>query len=148
MDIIVEGFSEALRLIISVDGEVFEVVRTSLYVTFVSLVIAGAAGIPAGLLTAGHEFRLKGLLTRVIYTLMGMPPVLCGLVVYVVFMRRGPLGSLSLNYTITVMVIAQILLIFPIIMGITSAQQRAAGDVRRLARTLGAGNGRLVSPAF
>ena len=133
MDIIVEGFSEALRLIISLDSEVFEVVRTSLYVTFVSLVIAGAAGIPAGLLTAGHEFRLKGLLTRVIYTLMGMPPVLCGLVVYVVFMRRGLLGSLSLNYTTTVMVIAQILLIT-----IGAARERQ-GDVRRLARTLGAG---------
>lgn len=140
MDIIAQGFIEALRLIASLDSEVFEVVLTSLYVTFVSLAIAGGTGIPAGLLIAGRRFRMKGILMRVIYTLMGMPPVLCGLIVYVFFMRRGPLGSLSLNYTVTVMIIAQTLLILPIIMGITiSAAGEKQEQVRKLARTLGAG---------
>ena len=105
MDIIIEGIEEAFRLIFSRDREVFEVVFLSLRVSLVSLLIAGSAGIPLGIWMAKHRFVLKHFLMRLIYTLMGMPPVLCGLVVYIIFMRRGPLGSLKLNYTVTVMIV-------------------------------------------
>lgn len=139
MEIIVDGVTEAFRLIFSLDGEVFEVVRLSLRVSLLSLIIAGAAGIPAGILIAGHEFRGKHLLMRLIYTLMGMPPVLCGLLVYIALMRRGPLGSLRLNYTVTAMIIVQTLLILPIITGLTvSAAGGRQEKIRRLAVTLGA----------
>lgn len=122
------------------DAEVFEVVGTSLVVSLSSLVIAGIMGIPAGILISIRHFRLKHALMRVIYTLMGMPPVLCGLLVYLFFMRRGPLGALRLNYTVTVMVIAQTLLILPIIIGVTvNASSEKAGIVQRLSKTLGAG---------
>ena len=140
MEIIIEGISEAVRLIFAFDREVFEVVGLSLEVSGLSLLIAGILGIPAGLVIAGRRFRMKHMLMRVIYTLMGMPPVLCGLIVYIVFMRRGPFGSLRLNYTVTVMIIAQTLLILPIITGLTmSAAGERTEKIQRLARTLGAG---------
>ncbi len=139
MKIIMEGVAEAFRLIFSLDEEVFEVVGLSLRVSLLSLLIAGILGIPAGIFIAGHRFRGKRLLMRLIYTLMGMPPVLCGLLVYIALMRRGPLGSLRLNYTVTAMIIVQTLLIFPIITGLTvSAARDRQGKIRRLARTLGA----------
>ena len=116
MNIIVEGIKEAFRLIFSLDAEVFEVVVLSLRVSLTSLLVAGVLGIFLGILTSKYQFPLKHFLMRLIYTLMGMPPVLCGLLVYILFMRRGPLGSLRLNYTVTIMIIAQILMILPIIM--------------------------------
>ena len=137
MDIIIEGIEEAFRLIFSRDREVFEVVFLSLRVSLVSLLIAGSAGIPLGIWMAKHRFVLKHFLMRLIYTLMGMPPVLCGLVVYIIFMRRGPLGSLKLNYTGTVMIVAQTLLILPIILGLTMDAAREK-RIQMLAKTLGA----------
>ena len=133
MEIIIDGIREAVRLILSLDREVFEVVLLSLRVSLLSLLIAGVMGIPAGLALAGHEFRGKHVVMRLIYTLMGMPPVLCGLLVYIILMRRGPLGSLRLNYTVTAMIIVQTLLILPIITGLTfSAAGERQEKIRRL----------------
>lgn len=140
MDVILDGIAEAFRLIAGLDTEVFEVVFTSLEVSLVSLFFAGIIGIPAGILIAGHRFKGRHALMRLVYTLMGMPPVLCGLIVYLFFMRRGPFGSLRMNYTVTVMIIAQTLLILPIMIGLTvSAARERQEKIRRLARTLGAG---------
>lgn len=139
MDIIFEGIREAFQLIFTLDAEVFEVVLLSLRVSLTSLFVAGVLGIPLGIVMAKHRFPLKHLLMRLIYTMMGMPPVLCGLLVYLIFMRRGPLGSLKLNYTVTVMIIAQILLILPIIVGMTiNAAVEKHEKITRLAKTLGA----------
>lgn len=140
MDVIIEGIIEAFRLIFALDREVFEVVAVSLEVSLASLTVAGCLGIPAGLLIAGIDFPGRHILMRFIYTMMGMPPVLCGLLVYLFFMRRGPLGRLRLNYTVTVMIIAQILLILPVVTGLTiSAARQRQKEIRRLALTLGAG---------
>lgn len=140
MDMVAEGFKEALELIVHLDGEVFEVVLLSLQVSLCSLLVAGVIGVPLGIFIARHEFFGKHLLMRCVYTLMGMPPVLCGLFVYILFMRRGPFGSLKLNYTVTVMVIAQVLLMIPILIGLTvNAAREKAEQLNMLARTLGAG---------
>ena len=139
MDIIIEGIKEAIRLILTFDGEVFEVVLLSLRVSLISLVIAGGLGIPLGIFIAKHRFHLKHMLMRLIYTVMGMPPALCGLLVYILFMRRGPFGSLKLNYTVEIMIIAQTLLIFPIILGLTiNAASEKEQRIKQLAKTLGA----------
>ena len=139
MDIIINGFKEALRLILSLDPEVFEVVILSLKVSFLSLFIAVVLAIPLGIWLAKQQFCFKHILMRLIYTWMGIPPVLCGLFVYILFMRRGPLGFLGLNYTVTVMIIAQILLIFPIVLGQTmNAIQNRQAKILSLAKTLGA----------
>lgn len=139
MNIIIEGIREAFRLIFTLDKEVFDVVFLSLRVSLISLFMAGTLGVPLGIFIAKHSFLMKDFLMRIIYTLMGMPPVLCGLVVYIVFMRRGPLGSLKLNYTVTVMIIAQTLLILPIIIGLTvNGARDKERRIKALAKTLGA----------
>lgn len=138
MDIIISGIREAIRLIFSLDAEVFEVVLLSLRVSFVSLFAAAILAIPLGIWLARHDFRGKHFLMRLIYTFMGLPPVLCGLLVYVILMRRGPLGFLQLNYTVPAMMIAQTLLIFPIILGLTvNAAKEKEKRISNLAKTLG-----------
>jgi len=139
MNMIVQGIQEAFRLIITLDQEVFEVVTLSLKVSLISLFIATLVSIPLGIIFVRKEFKGKHFLMRMIYTLMGMPPVLCGLFVYIMFMRQGPFGSLRLNYTVTIMIIAQVLLIIPIILGLTiNAVRDKEKRITMLAKTLGA----------
>lgn len=138
MDAIGHGVMEALRLIFSGDAEIFEIVGLSLYVSFFSVVISSCIGIPAGVFLGTHSFRGKGILIRVIYTLMSLPPVIAGLTVFLILMRRGPLGSFQLNYTVTAMIIAQICLVMPIVTGLTyNLVKEKAPVVYKLATTLG-----------
>lgn len=140
MDIIWQGLGEAFRLIFSGDSEIYEIVGLSLTVSSISVVLASLLGIPAGALLGTHDFPGKGLLVRLIYALMSLPPVIAGLVVFLVLMRRGPLGSLQLNFTPTAMVIAQVCLVTPIVVGLTyNIVREKAPSVRQLGITLGAG---------
>ncbi|MEG0392357.1 MAG: ABC transporter permease, partial [Anaerovoracaceae bacterium] len=140
MDTIGHGFAEAFRLIGSGDSEIFGIVGLSLYVSTFSVLLSSCMGIPLGVLLGTHNFRGKGIVVRVIYTLMSLPPVIAGLTVFLIFMRRGPLGSLQLNYTPTAMIIAQICLVTPIILGLTyNIVKEKAPTVNKLAKTLGAG---------
>ena len=134
MDAIGHGVMEALRLIFSGDAEIFEIVGLSLYVSFFSVVISSCI-----VFLGTHSFRGKGILIRVIYTLMSLPPVIAGLTVFLILMRRGPLGSFQLNYTVTAMIIAQICLVTPIVTGLTyNLVKEKAPVVYKLATTLGA----------
>lgn len=139
MKVILDGIKEAIRLIFNFDHEIMEVIFLSLKVSFISLLIASLIAIPLGIIIAKHQFRFKSILMRLIYTFMGFPPVLCGLFVFLLLMRNGPLGSLQLNFTVPAMIIAQVLLIIPIIMGLTiSACKNRYSEVEMLAKTLGA----------
>jgi tungstate transport system permease protein len=71
-------------------------------------------------LIGGNNFRAKPFVNRVLHTLMGLPPVVAGLVVFLLLSRSGPLGTLKLVYTVTAMVIAQVVLITPIITGLAA----------------------------
>lgn len=140
MDAIGQGIIEAVKLIFSGDGEIYEIVGLSLYIAFFSVTISSALGIPLGILMGTHNFPGKGIAVRVIYTLMSLPPVIAGLTVFLILMRRGPLGSLQLNYTVTAMIIAQICLVTPIVIGLTyNIVKEKAPIVNRLGITLGAG---------
>jgi tungstate transport system permease protein len=77
--------------------------------------------VPLGILTGSNNFAGKKLLLRFIYTFMGIPPVVAGLLVYLALSRSGPLGGYRLLFTPTAMVFAQILIVFPVIAGLTSA---------------------------
>ena len=139
MDAIGHGIIEAFKLIFAGDGEIFEIVGLSLYVSCFSVVFSTCAGIPLGILLGTHQFRGKGVVVRLIYTFMSLPPVIAGLTVFLILMRRGPLGSLQLNYTVTAMIIAQICLVTPIIIGLTyNLVKEKAPVVNRLGMTLGA----------
>ena len=140
MDTIVQGIGEAVKLIFTADEEIFEIVGLSLYVSFSSVIISTVMGIPLGILIGTYDFKGTRYLRVLIYTFMSLPPVIAGLTVFLILMRRGPLGSLQLNYTVTAMIIAQICLVTPIITGLTyNIVKEKAAVVNALGITLGAG---------
>ncbi len=119
--------------------ELLEVILLSLAVSFAAIVISSLISIPIGTILGIRRFRGRPLVMRLIYTLMSLPPVLAGLVVYLVFSNSGPLGLLRWLYTPQVMVIAQVLLASPIIIGLTtSAVSGKVKDVWQTVVTLGA----------
>lgn len=133
------GIVQAFNLIFSGDPEIFEIIGLSLYVSFTSVFISTCFGVPFGILLGTHSFKLKGLIVRLTYTFMSLPPVIAGLAVFLMLMRRGPFGTLQLNYTPTAMIIAQICLVTPIVMGLTyNLVKEKAPTVNRLGFTLGA----------
>ncbi len=117
------------------------VILMSLRVSISSTLIASAAGISLGIPVALKTFKLKKLLIRITDTLMSMPPVLMGLLVYLLLSKSGPLGSLKLLFTPTAMIISQSLLIFPIVFGLTvSYFSKSAPEIRKVCLALGAEN--------
>lgn len=118
MNYFTEGFYEAIQLLISFDPEIYEIIGLSLYVSVISLFIAGFIGIPLGIITGLKSFPFKGAYQTLLYAFMGLPPVVVGLCVAIVISRRGPFGQYNLMFTSTAMVIAQSLLVLPIVTGI------------------------------
>jgi len=108
-------FIQSLYLIISFDSNLVEIISLSLYVSLSALLFASFIGLPLGSLLATHKFVGSKLITILVNAFMGLPPVVAGLFVYMVLSRGGPLGLLGLLYTPEAMIIAQCLLIFPII---------------------------------
>ena len=104
-----------------------------------STFIASLIGIVLGLLLERGHFPGKSVVVRVCRTLMGTPPVVAGLLVYLLLMRRGPFGSWKLLFTIQAMVIAQVFIITPIITGLVyTYASRSAPAIRSFAKTMGA----------
>ncbi|KUG02504.1 abc-type tungstate transport system, permease protein [hydrocarbon metagenome] len=120
MDIILHGVKEGLGLIISLDPDLIQVTLLSIQVSLTALLIAGILGIPAGTFLALKDFYGRKLLLNLTYTLMGLPPVLAGLIVFLFLSNRGPLGEFQLLFTPGAMIIAQVLLGFPLVAGLTA----------------------------
>jgi len=119
--------------------DVWEVIWLSLQVTTVSVAIGMLAGIPTGTLLGLYSFRGKRFVVALIYTCMGLPPVLVGVVVYLLLSRYGPLGALGLLFTPEAMIIAQVILVTPILAGLTmSAVQAKERAYWETAKSLGA----------
>jgi tungstate transport system permease protein len=139
METIWRGIEQALILILSMDRQVYSIVLLSLIVTFSSAGISTIVGIPIGCIIGLNNFCLKKAINVIIHTMMGLPPVIAGLVVFLFLSRSGPLGSLDLLFTPTAMVIAQVILITPIVTGLTTDIVSHKGkDAWLTARTLGA----------
>ena len=109
----------ALSLILSGDPALFAIVRLSLLVTLSATLLAGLAGLPLGAVVALTRFRGRDLVIVALNGLMGLPPVVVGLLVFLALSRSGPLGFLGLLFTPQAMVIAQAVLITPIIAALT-----------------------------
>lgn len=140
---IISSLVEAIKLITSFNSEIYGIIVLSLAVTIISSVTAAALAVPSGIFISTSSFPGKKLLVRLINTFMGLPPVVAGLIVYLVLSRKGPLGSLQLLYTPTAMVIAQILIIFPIVTGITiGAVKLKIKPVKETCAGLGLGRGK------
>ncbi|MGB0162885.1 MAG: ABC transporter permease [Candidatus Puniceispirillaceae bacterium] len=115
MEIYSTALTQAFSLILSGDAALAEIFWLSVKVSLTAVLIACAIGLPLGAVLAVQRFPGRGALVSVINTLMGMPPVVVGLIVYLHLSRSGPLGWLGLLYTPTAMIIAQVILITPII---------------------------------
>ncbi len=112
---LVEAFHTALRLIVTFDPQLIEIVMLSLQVSLLAVLLAGIVGFPLGAALAVYRFPGRGLATAALNALMGLPPVVVGLVVYLLLSNAGPLGVLQLLYTPAAMIIAQTVLVVPII---------------------------------
>jgi len=110
-----DALHEALRLIVAFDGDLREIILLSLKVSLSAVTLAAIVGLPLGAWLATTRFPLRGVLITVITALMGLPPVVVGLIVYLLLSNAGALGPLQLLYTPTAMIIAQAILVMPII---------------------------------
>ena len=120
MDVYLEAFSTAFKLIIWLDPPLFEIVWLSIKVSISSLLIASIFGFPVGAILAIKSFPGKALIITIFNSMMGMPPVVVGLVVYLAVSKSGPLGWLEILYTPYAMIIAQVILILPIIIALST----------------------------
>lgn len=141
MDLLLDSLGAALRLLMSANRYVLDIILLSLRVSGLALVLGIALGLPVGVLLGVARFRGRRILVALVYTGFALPPVVVGLVVYMLLARAGPFGSLGLLFTPTAMIIAQAILAAPYVAGITlSAVQAVPADVRLQARALGAGS--------
>jgi len=113
------AFRLAVELIAGGDATLFEIVRLSLQVSLSAVGVACLVGLPLGAALAITQFRGRGTAIVLLNTLMGLPPVTVGLLLYVLLSNAGPLGILGLLYTPTAMIIAQAVLVTPIIAALT-----------------------------
>ena len=139
MDSILGGFINAFSLILHLNPELFGIILLSLKVSGLALIIATALGIPLGALLGLKRFPARDLAISAMNTLMGLPPVVVGLFVYLLLSRKGPLGFLGLLYSPSAMIIAQTILAIPIVTALChSAIVNVDPILRQAARTLGA----------
>jgi tungstate transport system permease protein len=113
------ALGEAWRLVAALDPQLVRIVSLSLQVSLTAVCLAALVGLPLGALIAVRRFRGRHTLVVLLNALMGLPPVVVGLLVYLMLSRAGPLGPLGLLFTPTAMVIAQTILIAPIIAGLS-----------------------------
>ena len=120
-----QTFLDTLGRLFSPDGELLQIVGTTLQMSLASTVVSCFIGMPLGVLLGSRKFRFKRFWMRVTHTLMGLPPVVAGLLVFMILSRKGALGGMGLLFSVPAMVIAQVVLITPIIVGLTASNMSA-----------------------
>ena len=114
-----EIFLSSIKLILTLDPLLFEIIILSLKVSLTALIVSSFFAVIIGYLLALKKFYFKNILIIVFNSLMGIPPVVVGLIVYFLLARGGPLGVLQLLYTPSAMIIAQSIIIFPIVVSLS-----------------------------
>ncbi|MCX4187318.1 ABC transporter permease [Methylophaga sp. OBS4] len=142
MNYFADSLIAALALISSLDADIYQIVFTSVAISLTASALAAFLAVPAGVAMALNQFTGKRLLQHILNTLMAMPTVVIGLLLYGMFSRLGPLGDWGLLYTPAAMIIAQAILIFPIMMNLTITAVNAADP--RLVPTLRSLGARMV----
>jgi len=124
---------------INLSSDTLSIIDVTLRMSFFSTIISTSLGLTFGLLLEKHQFPGKRIVIRVCRTLMGMPPVVAGLIVYLLLMRQGPLGFMGILFSVRAMVIAQVVLITPMITAMVyTYAARSAQAIRMFAKTMGA----------
>ena len=139
MSEIVEGFSQAINLIVTLNPDLLQIAALSLYVSLCATLLAAVITIPLGGFIHFHEFRGKQALVTLIQTLYSVPTVIVGLLVYFIISRSGPLGFLGLLYSPEGMILGQAVLIIPIMLGLViTALSGISQNIRDTLVSLGA----------
>ncbi|MBM7557674.1 ABC transporter permease [Halanaerobacter jeridensis] len=115
MDYILEGLSAALRLLFNLNPEIREIALLSIMVSTSSTLIASLLGIPLGFVVAHYDFQGKGIIITILNTLLSLPTVVVGLLVFSFISNQGPLGNLELLYTPLGIIMGQTILALPIV---------------------------------
>ncbi len=132
MDLLWQGIKEAIRLLLGGDPEVFSIVMLSLQVSLTATLTSLILGVPSGMALGLSRFRGRRFLISLVNVGMGIPPVVVGLIVALMLWRSGPLGFLGIMYTPLAITIAQTVIAFPIVTGITLAAVQQLNPKMRL----------------
>jgi len=108
-------------MLLNMDRELLQIIGVTLRMSFFSTLISCLVGMPMGVIMAKSSFRGKRTVRKITGTFMGLPPVVAGLIVYLLFTRYGPFGSLGLLFTVEIMVVAQCMLIIPVVINLTES---------------------------
>jgi tungstate transport system permease protein len=145
MDFIWEGIQEAIRLLLSGDPEVWQITFLSIGISGIATLLSVVIGLPLGTWLALGKLRGKGCFLSVINTGMALPPVVVGLWVSIFLWRSGPLGDLHLIYTPAAIVIAQLIIAAPLMIGLTvTALQQLNPNLQLQLLGLGASRSQLI----
>jgi tungstate transport system permease protein len=145
MDSLISGLTKAFSLILHLNPELFGIIFLSLKVSGLALVMATLFGLPTGAILGLSRFPGRSASVSLLNTLMGLPPVVVGLFVYLLLSRKGPLGFMGLLYSPPAMIIAQTILAFPIVASLChSAVVNVDPIIRQAAITLGATPGQVT----
>jgi tungstate transport system permease protein len=145
VELIGQGILQAVRLLLAGDAEVWSVTWLSLRISATATLLALALGIPLGTALALSRFPGRGFVISLVNTGMGLPPVVVGLFVTIVLWRNGALGFLELLYTPTAMILAQLVIAAPIVIGLTlAAIQQIPEKFRLQLLGLGASHAQMV----
>lgn len=126
MNYFAESLLAALQLLLNLDADVWQVITTSVMISVVAAILAAVLAVPAGVMMAINSFPGKNSLQHLLNTLMAMPTVVIGLLLYGLLSRMGPLGDWGLLYTPTAIIMAQAILILPIMMNLTITAVKGA----------------------
>ena len=141
-----QAFASALRQIVALDPQLLEIIALSLKVTLTAVTIATLLGFAVGGVLAVYRFPGRGAVAALLNALMGLPPVVAGLIVYLLLSNAGPLGVLQLLYTPGAMIIAQVILITPIVAALTRQTcEDLLEEYRDQLRSLGASSAEVVT---
>lgn len=139
MEDILDGLREALNLLLGGDPSVWQIILLSLQVSGLALLFGTLIGVPIGTLLGLNTFPGRKIIITLVYTGMGFPPVVIGLLVYLLLSRSGPLGFLGWLFTPSAMIVAQTIISLPLIAGFTMAAVASIDPALRLQiRSLGA----------
>ncbi|MCP4038651.1 MAG: ABC transporter permease subunit [bacterium] len=139
MENLTQAFATALRLLVTLDPDLVEIVVLSLEVSLTAVVLSALVGLAIGAFIAVTRFPGRGMVIATMNAMMGLPPVVVGLVVYLFLSRSGPLGFLGWLFTPTAMVVAQFLLIMPLLAALSrQVIEDLWEEYHELLRSLGA----------
>jgi tungstate transport system permease protein len=145
MDFLVAGFFKALHLLVEGDREVFSAIVATLQVSGYSMLVSLAFGIPGGFLLGYQSFPGKRQLRTLVDTLLALPTVFVGLVVYAFLSNRGPLGEMKMLFTLPGIAIGQMILALPIVISLTATAVEAIDrPLRNTLLSLGADRRQLL----